>query len=392
MLLVLLFVILVTLVFFLLSQRFENSLKNKKFKPLTSFPLVSILIPAYKSESTIRNTLDSIRKSNYPNKEVIVVNDSKDRTPEICREYGFKVIQNKKREGKGPALNKAVKHAKGNFLLFLDSDTTMQKGTLKTLMKSFKGYEADGEKVGIVAPRFAAGNRRNLLAKFSDMEYSMHQNLLKVQMNFKSILSARGCCLLVNRQAFLDSGGFSRTILEDGDFNAKAVKAGYSIKYEPRALVRTKDPETYRELLKAKQRYGRGTFFCLLNHKRPYLTSIQSLVSFYPMFLIFLAFIGVLVFQDPFTMTPILLLLSIPMLQGLGTTTLLVSVALISLVGVFIGVNTSIAGQVKAGLLNTALPFILIFIPLVAAAYTKGFASGVIDRIKGRPELDFSKW
>ena len=384
------FIMFVTVAFFLLSRSFENGLRNKKFKALSSFPLVSIMIPAYKSESMIKETLDAVKKSDYPRKEVIVVNDSDDGTPKICRRYGCKVIQNKERRGKGHALNMAAKKAKGEFFLFLDSDTTMQKSTIRTLMKSFKGYESEGEKIGIVAPRYEARNKNKTLAKFSDMEQAMHQNLLKIQMNFKSILSTRGCCLLVKKQAFLDSGGFASTILEDGDFNAKVIGAGYRIKYEPRALVKTREPETYKSLFRAKQRYGKGTLFCLLNHKGTYMASLQSAVCFYPMLLLLIAFASVFVFQDPLTLA-LTLALSTPVLYGFSATALITSAALIAVAGALMGVNAPAAAQ-KSGLLGTVLPFVVIFIPIIAAAYMKGFFSGALDRIKGRPELDFSNW
>lgn len=392
MLLVITLLIVTTLVFFLLSNRFENSIRHRPLA-LTSIPLVSILIPAYKSGKTIAKTLSSIKDSDYPKREIIVVNDSPgDGTAEIARGYGAGVIENPLRTGKGPALNLAARHARGEFLLVLDSDTTLQPDTLTKLMASHQGYESRGERVGMVAPRYMARNRSNVFSRFSDMEQALHQSILKIQMHFRSILSIRGCCLLVKKSAFQDAGGFSRTILEDGDFTAKMIKSGYMIKYEPRALVKTREPTSLKGLIKAKTRYGKGTFYCLMRHKKPYIASLQSAVCFYPALIIILAFLALLVFQDPLSFAAILIFLA-PLSITMGTTSLLAMVGIVSLIGIFLGIGAAMSATVKRlTLFNTTLPFILLFMPIVICAYFRGFASGALDRAHGREEMDFGNW
>ncbi len=392
MLLVITLLIITTLVFFLLSNRFENSIKYKPLS-LSSNPLISILIPAYRSSRTIANTLRSIKDSDYTKREIILVNDSPgDGTADIARRYGARVIENKMRTGKGPALNLAARHAKGEFLLVLDSDTCLEPATLTKLMASHQGYESRGEKVGIVAPKYKARNRSNIFSRFSDIEQNMHQSILKVQMNFKSIISIRGCCLLVRRTAFRDAGGFSRTILEDGDFTAKMIKSGYRIKYEPRALVKTREPTSLRDLLEAKMRYGRGMLYCLFRHKRPYIASIQSAVCFYPALIMIMAFLALLVFQDPLSFAAILIFLA-PLSITMGTTSILFIVGIVSLVGIFLGIGVAVSATVKKmALFNTAIPLFLIFIPIVTFAYFRGALTGLIDRTRGREEMDFRNW
>lgn len=383
----------ITITFLLLSNRFENSLKKKKFKTLRSFPKVSVLIPSYKADKCIARTLERVRSSSYPNKEIIVVNDSDDKTPEIARSFGCRVIQNKNRNGKWNALNIAASKAKGKFLMVLDADTILQKDTMKNLVSSFLEHESAGDNVGMVAPRYTAGNKRNLLAKLCDIEQNFHQSLLKVQMNFNSVLSSRGCCILVSRQAFDSVGGFSPSILEDGDFSAKIIESGRLIKYEPRALVKTKEPETYSELMRAKKRYGKGTFYCAFHHRKTFTLTAQSFVCFYPYFLLALAFIGLLVFQSPWTMTPYMMLLASSSFPAISTSTMLALIGLLSALGIALGAsNTLFSSQLRAGLLKTAIPFILVFTPLVTYAYFRGFFSGMADKIHHKPEFNLNDW
>jgi len=320
---------------------------------------------------------ESIKNSDYPNKEVIVVNDSDDKTPAIARSYGCKVIQNSERKGKWFAINLAAKKAKGDFLMVLDSDTTLHRSTIKNLVSSFEEYEEAGDNVGLVAPRYMARNKKNLLARLCDIEQSFHQSLLKVQMNFNSVLSSRGCCMLISRPAFNDVKGFHPSILEDGDFSARIIESGKLIKYEPRAIVKTREPEKFADMLRAKRRYGKGTFYCSFNHRKTFTFTAQSFVCFYPYFLLALAFVGLLVFQTPWTLTPILMLFASFSFPAVSTTSVAIILGILSMLGLALGASgTMQLAQIKTGLM-TALPFILIFTPIATYAYFRGFFSGL---------------
>ncbi len=84
-------------------------------------PLVSIVIPTYNSEKTLPLCLESVKRQTYRNIEVIVVDSySKDRTVEIARRFGAKVIQTR-----GALLwARYIGHlyARGQIELLLDSD------------------------------------------------------------------------------------------------------------------------------------------------------------------------------------------------------------------------------------------------------------------------------
>jgi len=94
--------------------------------PSDSSPLVSVVIPAYKAAPYIRRTLDSVFAQNYPNYEVIVVNDGSPDTPEFeaaIHDYLDRTIYIKQ-ENRGPsaARNAGILRARGEFIAFLDSD------------------------------------------------------------------------------------------------------------------------------------------------------------------------------------------------------------------------------------------------------------------------------
>jgi glycosyltransferase involved in cell wall biosynthesis len=109
-------------------------------------PLVSIIIPTFNSEKYIAETLESVLQQTYVNWECIIVDDfSTDNTLKIIKQYqeiDNRILhQNKtKNRPKGPSSsrNLAVEIAKGDYLIFLDSDDLLSVNCLKNRVETFK--------------------------------------------------------------------------------------------------------------------------------------------------------------------------------------------------------------------------------------------------------------
>lgn len=92
--------------------------------------LISIMVPVYNAERYLERCLDSVLTQTYTNIEVILVNDgSKDCSGEICDRYAkqdnrIKVFH-KANEGVAATRNVLLSKAKGDFLMFVDSDDTI---------------------------------------------------------------------------------------------------------------------------------------------------------------------------------------------------------------------------------------------------------------------------
>ena len=101
-------------------------------------PKFSIIVPVYNVEKYIGKCLESIKNQTYKDYEVIVVNDgSTDKSMEIAKEYNVKVI-NTKHVSVSEARNIGVKHATGEYLMFLDSDDFCDNKLLEEITKSLK--------------------------------------------------------------------------------------------------------------------------------------------------------------------------------------------------------------------------------------------------------------
>jgi len=102
-------------------------------------PLVSIQIPTYNSERTLRGTLEAIKKQNYSNIEVIIVDGySKDQTLKIAGEYNCRVIMC--RGGLMEARIVGIKKSKGRYVLFIDSDQIIHQASIEKAIEKIKDY------------------------------------------------------------------------------------------------------------------------------------------------------------------------------------------------------------------------------------------------------------
>src|SRR3989338_3629701 len=103
-------------------------------------PSVSIILTTKNSEKYIRDCLQSIKDQTYKNIEIIVVdNNSSDNTKQIASELAAKVYNH------GPERsaqrNFGVKKAKGEYILYLDSDIILSKNVVKDCVNKFKNFK-----------------------------------------------------------------------------------------------------------------------------------------------------------------------------------------------------------------------------------------------------------
>ncbi len=99
-------------------------------------PKISIIIPAWNAEKTIKKCLDSIFDQTYKDYEIIVVNDgSTDHTKNILKIFLNKIkIVNQENKGAPAARNRGLREAKGEYLLFCDADVVMRPDCLEKMM------------------------------------------------------------------------------------------------------------------------------------------------------------------------------------------------------------------------------------------------------------------
>lgn len=119
---------------------------------------ISVIVPAYNCEASLRRCLESIIQNDSDCFEVLLVDDgSTDSTPSICDEYAnsdsrIKVFH-KCNGGVSSARNLGLENARGEWIAFVDSDDEMAEGSIQHILNEISGQKAD-------SPDMVVGNVR----------------------------------------------------------------------------------------------------------------------------------------------------------------------------------------------------------------------------------------
>ena len=148
--------------------------------------LISIVVPIYNAEKTLKRCIESIINQSSNNWELILINDgSSDKTQEICEHYQkennrIKLIK-QSNQGVSVARNEGVKSVSGKYIIFVDSDDYIEPNTIETLnnviVNSKKDYELvvfgynkfkDSQKIKFHAKKCELHNNIDILKKISN--------------------------------------------------------------------------------------------------------------------------------------------------------------------------------------------------------------------------------
>src|SRR5258705_2751557 len=100
-------------------------------------PLISILLPTFNSAATVRETLESVKWAD----EILVVDSfSTDRTLEICREYGARIIQHEYLNS-ARQKNWAAPQCRNDWVLQIDTDEILESGTREEIEDALRSSE-----------------------------------------------------------------------------------------------------------------------------------------------------------------------------------------------------------------------------------------------------------
>lgn len=111
-------------------------------------PLISIVVPIYNAEISLKKCIDSLIDQTYKYLEFILINDgSSDESEKICREYLKAdkriVFYSQENKGAGSARNLGIKIAKGEYIAFVDADDYLHKLYVEYLYNLLLKYKTD---------------------------------------------------------------------------------------------------------------------------------------------------------------------------------------------------------------------------------------------------------
>lgn len=238
----------------------------------SALPFVSVVIPAYQEGRGVRMAIETALASNYPADkfEVLCVDDgSKDDTFEHVREScarhprarAFRLSENR---GKRHALYEGFRHAKGEVIVTLDSDSEMMPDTLRELVSPLARAN-----VGAVAGRVLVRNaKHNLITRMLWVQYVVGFDFARA---YQSMLGTVFCCpgacaayrveavrhhwLAWRDQTFL---GATCNNGDDHHLTTLVLRSGHDVVYQSTASIYTEVPSEYRKLTRMFTRWARS--------------------------------------------------------------------------------------------------------------------------------------
>ena len=227
--------------------------------------MISVIIPVYNGEKTIKECLISLAKQTRKPDEIIVVDDgSEDRTKEIVKEFVGKPVKLIEQKHKGPASarNLGAKKAKGKIVLFTDADCIPNERWVSEMTKPF-------EKKGVVGVQGVYRTKqRDVIARFVQLEIEDRYDRMR---KFETIDFIGSYSAAYKKDVFLKFGGFDESFPtasgEDPELSFKLSKLGYKMVLNEKAIVYHKHVSSLSAYLKKK--FWRAYWRVLLYRKHP---------------------------------------------------------------------------------------------------------------------------
>src|SRR3990167_10445640 len=230
----------------------------KKFaKRLT--PLVSVLILTYNRTDLLKNCLDSVLKSDYPNLEFIISDNASqdDIAWFVKKNYSrkkIKVYRKKKNGGLTGGFNFGYQYCKGKYVMLLCNDTTITKKSISEMVKILE----NDSKIGAIAPKVTQMKNTGYIHSAGSFltstgiiyHYGVYQKDSKKYQKSYYIFSTTGAGFLVRSETIAKTDLYSEDFFmayDESDLCHRIWLSGYTIVYCPKAEVKhlwaaTQDP------------------------------------------------------------------------------------------------------------------------------------------------------
>lgn len=264
---------------FKLSFFIYTFIRFLKYKAIPSvsdeeLPTVTVIVPAYNEGKQVWATLKSLAVSDYPAHKIqlLAIDDgSKDDTwtwmQEAKKELGDRVsiCQQPKNMGKRHALYRGFNEGTGEIFVTVDSDSIVDRDTLRNLVSPFIVDENCGAVAGNIR---VLNNKKEILPKMLDVSFALSFEFVRSsESTLNSVLCTPGALAAYRATAVfgcLDEWinqtfmGQASDIGEDRAMTNMILKQGFHVLFQRNALAYTNVPEKYKGLYKMFIRWGRS--------------------------------------------------------------------------------------------------------------------------------------
>jgi GT2 family glycosyltransferase len=239
----------------------EEAFASAPLRRELDWPRISVVVCTYNGAATIAECLEGCRALDYPNFEVLVINDgSTDRTAEIAADFDVRVISTQNR-GLAAARNVGLGHASGEIVAYLDDDASPDPDWLRYLAAGF-----------MTTPHAAIGGPNVPPADsfLADCIGKAPGGPIHVLVSDREAEHIPGCNMAFRREVLDELGGFDarfRIAGDDVDICWQLQTAGWTIGFAPAAMVWHRRRRSIRAYARQQREYGKAE--ALLERKWP---------------------------------------------------------------------------------------------------------------------------
>jgi glycosyltransferase involved in cell wall biosynthesis len=250
----------------------RGAFQTAPYFPLKSYPKVSVVVASYNGGRTLETCLQSLCRLNYPEYEVILVDDgSTDGTPEIAEKFPTVQTIRQPNQGLSAARNRGIAAASGEFVAFTDSDCRADEDwlyylvgdLLRTNYSSIGGHNLlplDDSPVA-AAVMASPGGPAHVMVTDTEAEH------------------IPGCNMAFSRAVLNEIGGFDpvfRKAGDDVDICWRLQQQGHKIGFSPAGFVWHYRRPTVRAYLKQQNGYGEAEALLLRKHPQYFNSAGRS--------------------------------------------------------------------------------------------------------------------
>jgi O-antigen biosynthesis protein len=217
----------------------------------TAAPSASVIVPAYDAASTIARCIESLKRLNYPDYEIIVVDDgSTDSTAALADSAGVRTLKLPHR-GLAAARNAGLAAARGHLIAFIDADAEADRDWLYHLAEAISRRDA----VAAGGQNFAPCPNSRVAAAIAAAPGQPQE----VRLGDQDLAQLCGCNMAVDKAELHHGPLFDPTFTaagDDVDFSWRLRDAEMTLAYAPGAIVVHQRRTTIRAYLNQQRGYG----------------------------------------------------------------------------------------------------------------------------------------
>jgi len=266
------------------SHRFANNHNNHSWTPNGGSPIeytgdqapfVSIHLPFYNEKNVAERVLAACTSLEYPNYEVVVVDDSTDETTEILKRWAgqprVKIIHREERTGfKGGALNVALNNTSpdAKFVVIFDADFVPSPDILQSFLYYFNGNGGEQDRVAAVQGYqwHVLNNKENWLTRGIRSEYSGSYLVERTFQQYLGNMKMIAGSVYMVRADLLRTYRWSESLTEDWELTLRLYEDGYKVRYTPYVATPAECPSSVPRLVKQRMRWAEGHTFNVKRH------------------------------------------------------------------------------------------------------------------------------